>query len=86
MLLCFPEEILLRIFSELPHRDLAQCAAVCQHFQRITGDSTLCMCAANCSLTMNLFAHMCTTLFLYGRQMKKSDGLKWSAEKSPERQ
>jgi len=42
MMLCLPEEILLKIFTYLQHRDVASCAAVCRKFNRISMDSTLC--------------------------------------------
>ncbi|EDO35101.1 predicted protein [Nematostella vectensis] len=39
--LCLPDEIVLKIFSSLSHKDLATCALVCQQFYRIAMDETL---------------------------------------------
>ena len=43
--LYLPDEILLQIFSYLPHKDLVSCARVCSQFYRISMDETLCKCS-----------------------------------------
>ena len=40
--LYLPDEILLQIFSFLPHKDLVSCSQVCSQFCRISMDETLC--------------------------------------------
>ncbi|CAH1787023.1 unnamed protein product [Owenia fusiformis] len=39
--LCLPDEVLLSIFSYLPHSVLARCALVCQQFYRVAMDDSL---------------------------------------------
>lgn len=40
--LYLPDELLLLIFSFLPHKDLVSCSRVCWQFYRISMDESLC--------------------------------------------
>ena len=43
--LFLPDELLLLIFSFLPHKDLVSCARVSWQFHRISMDESLCRCS-----------------------------------------
>ena len=55
--LYLPDELVLLIFSFLPHKDLVSCSRVCWQFYRISMDESLCKSCLSFFMFLPLYCH-----------------------------